>query len=203
MSPRRAVDKQPRGRAFGFILKLVWTQPSSLAYTHIHFLHRPLSPAPQLIHHALLRTSQEMCRRDWCRWGWKKPMFVMDGDLTAWKRKRTKGETFSREERETNVRDVNCLCSHMSVLAVPRCSRLSPASQLVLIKICKWRRTADLKSVPPGDLDQCGHGSRKLPGFSLGQWRGYSCFLKRPAWDGFNGFIHLLLRQTHLRPFFG
>lgn len=39
MSSRRAVDKQPRGRAFGFILKLVWTQPSSLAYTHIHFLH--------------------------------------------------------------------------------------------------------------------------------------------------------------------
>jgi len=50
MSPRRReVDKQPRGRAFGFILKPVWTHPSSLAHTHIHFLHRPLSPALQLI----------------------------------------------------------------------------------------------------------------------------------------------------------
>lgn len=203
MSLRRAVDKQPRGRAFGFILKPVWTQPSSLAYTHIHFLYRPLSPAAQLIHHALLRTSQEMCRRDWCRWGWKKPMFVMDGDLTAWRRKRTEGKTLEREERGTNVRDVNCLCSRMSVFAVPRCSLLSSASRLELIKICKRRRTADLKSVPPGDLDQCGHGCGKLPGFSLGQWGGYSCFLKWPRWYGFTGFIHSLVQRAHLRPCFG
>ncbi len=202
MSLRRAVDKQPRGRVFGFILKLVWTQPSSLAYTHIHFLHRPLSPAPQLIHHALLRTSQGMCRRDWCRWGGKSQCLWW---MEIWQLGEEKGqrERLSREERETNVRDVNCLCSRMSVFAVPCCSRLSSASQLVLIKICKRRRTADLKSVPPGDLDQCGHGCGKLPGFSLGQWRGYSCFLKWPGWDGFTGFIHLLVQRAHLRPCFG
>lgn len=112
-------------------------------------------------------------------------MFVMDGDLTVWRRKRTEGETQERErergERETNGR----------VFAVPRCSRISSASQLVRINICKRRRTADLKSVPPGDLDQCAHGCGKLPGFSLSQWREYSCFLKRSSWDGFTGFIHL------------
>ncbi|KAK9953780.1 hypothetical protein ABG768_015907 [Culter alburnus] len=114
----------------------------------------------------------------------------MAGDLTAWRRKRTEGETQEREERETNGRDVNCLSSRTSVFAVPHCSRLSSASQLMLIKICKWRRTADLKSAPPGDLDQCGHGCGKLLRFSLGQWREYSCFLKRSSWDGFTGFIH-------------
>lgn len=187
---RREVDKQPRGRAFGFILKPAWTQPSSLAYTHIHFLHRPLSPALQLIPP---RTAEDVARdvqetpmnmrvekANVCN-GWR---------FDCLEKKKDRGRD-SRERGKQQRREPSLL-SYLSVCSATLfSSQISSASQLVLIKICKWRRTADLKSAPPGDLDQCAHGCGKLPGFSLGQWREYSCFLKRSGWDGFTGFIHL------------